>query len=85
MMPEPTQVASLGQDGHGVDRADTRNGRQQLIVRQVGEKHDGSSFNLIASPDQASPLSENETKHADGIGIRVDGKSNRTSRRRRSI
>ena len=35
VMPEAVQVTGLGQDGQGVDRADTGNGRQQLIIGQT--------------------------------------------------
>lgn len=56
MMPEPTQVTGLGQDGHGVDRADAGNGRQQLVIWQIGEQFDGPGLDLVALPDKASAL-----------------------------
>ena len=62
MMPKAAQVAGLGQDGHGVDRADAGNGRQKLIVGQIGEKLDGSSLDLVALPDQATAFRENEAE-----------------------
>lgn len=69
MMPEPTQVASLGQDGHGVDRADAGNGRQQLIVGQIRQQLDGPRLNHIALSDQAATFGQYQAEHADGIGI----------------
>src|SRR6056297_238493 len=79
VMPEPAQVAGLGQDGHRIDRADAGNGRQQLIVGQVGQQLDGPRFDLIALADKASTLGEHEAEHADRVGVRADWKSNRTN------
>src|SRR6056297_1465268 len=85
VMSEAAQVASLRQDGHGVDRADAGDGRQQLIVGQIRQQRDGPSLDLIALPDKAAALCENEAEHADRVGIPVDWKSNRTNGRRVNI
>jgi len=85
VMAEAAQVTGLGQDGHGVDRTDAGNGRQQLIVGQVGEELDSSSFNRIALADKAPTLGEHEAEHADRVGIRADWKANRTRGRRINI
>lgn len=73
-MPETAQVTCFSQDGHCVDRADTGDGRQQLIVRQIGQELDGSGLNLIALPDQAAAFGGNEAEHAHCVGIRADRK-----------
>lgn len=72
VMPEPTQVASLGQDGHRVDRTDPGNGRQQLIVRQIGEQLYRPGLDLVALADKTSPLGKDTAEHANGIGLRAD-------------
>ena len=76
MVREASQVTCFGQDGHGIDRSDPGDGCQQLIVGQIRQQRDGAGFYLIALPNQAATLCENEAEHADGIRVRVDWKSN---------
>ena len=68
-MAKPTQVTGLGQDGHGVDRADPGNGRQQLIVGQIRQQLDGPCLDLIPLSDQAATFGQYQAEHADGIGV----------------
>ena len=73
MMPEPSRSPASARDGHGVDRADTRRMvRQQLIVGQVGEKLDGSSFNLIASRTRLRPSARTRREQCGRHRIRVE-------------
>ena len=75
--PEAAQVASLSQDGQGVDRPDPRDGCQQLIVVVGLEKLNSTILNLIALCDQATPLGENQPEHPSGIRVQRNGQAHR--------
>ena len=85
MMAEPAQVASLRQDGHGIDRADAGDGCQQPIIRQIGEQLDRPGLDLVSLADQASAFGKDEAEHANRVGIRVYWQSDGVDGRRVNI
>jgi hypothetical protein len=56
MVLETAKITGFGEDRHRIDRPDPGDGRQQLIVGQIGQKRDESCFNLIALADETTPL-----------------------------
>jgi hypothetical protein len=77
VMTEPAQVASFGQDGRCVDRADAWNGGQRLIVGQVRQQLDGPSLDQIALTDEAAPFSKNKVEHPHRVRIGMNWQANR--------
>ncbi|PRY26922.1 hypothetical protein CLV78_1011027 [Aliiruegeria haliotis] len=80
VMAETAQIASFGQDGHGVDRTDAGNGCQQLVVWVIGQKLDSPRLDLIALSNPAALIGQHEAEHANGIGVRVNGQTDRANR-----
>lgn len=65
-MAEAAQVARLGQNGESVDRADTRNLPQQLVIDIICEPGMGQPLDLVALLEQAAALRDNHAEHGDG-------------------
>ncbi|MBB4274001.1 hypothetical protein GGE12_001756 [Rhizobium mongolense] len=67
MMSKAPQVSCFRQDGQSVDRADTGDCAQELVVWIVLQHLNGPRFDLIALSDQTSALSQDHTEHAYGV------------------
>ena len=61
-MVEAAQIASLGQNGQGIDGSDPRNRAQQLIIRPVAQQFDGAILDGIALADQASAFGQHQAE-----------------------
>jgi hypothetical protein len=66
-MMEPMQIAGLGQNGQGIDRPDAGNGAQQLKIGPPTQQFDGTIFDGIALPFQASAFGQHHAELMDGV------------------
>ena len=64
-MVEAAKVACLSQDRQCVDRTDTRDIAQQLVIEMLCKPGMGEPFDLIALVDEAATLRNDHAKHGD--------------------
>lgn len=79
MVIETAKITGFGEDRHCIDRPYPGDRRRQLIVGQIGQKRDGSCFNLIELADKTTPFCQYQSKHANGARLWVSGQANRSS------
>ena len=65
VVAEPSQVSGLGEDCQSVDRPDSRNPPQQLVIVMIGQRDLRDLLDPVALPDQAPRLGNNHPEHRD--------------------
>ena len=81
VMAEAAQVAGLGQDGQGVDRADAGDAAQQLVVGALRQEGVGRSLDRVALPYEATHLADDEPEHAHRRSVRRHRQADRAAGR----
>ena len=69
-MTEPPQVSGFGQDRQSVDRSDSRNPPQQLVVVMISQRDLRHLLDPVALPDQAANASRSSAMMLPGVGKR---------------
>ncbi len=78
-MAEAAQVAGLGQDGQGVDRADAGDAAQQLVVGALRQEGVGCGLDRVALPYEATHLADDEPEHAHRRSVRRHRQADRAA------
>jgi len=65
VVAEPSQVSGLGEDCQSVDRPDSRNPPQQLVIVMISQRDLRDLLDPVALPDQAPRLGNDHPEHRD--------------------
>lgn len=66
MVAEAALIAGFGEDGQGIDRADSGELTQPRCIRVVGQKYLGLGLDLVALAEEAAAFGQDHPEHGDG-------------------
>lgn len=69
MMMEAAKISSLGNDRQRIDRPDTRDLPQEMIILAISQQFVSLRLDLITLSDQAACFGDDHPEHANSRGI----------------